>query len=425
MSQYTYIGPFKQLVTMAGLPLKGALKDEQLTIIENAGILINGHIIEAVGKHHEIVKEANIVQANLISIEEDVIAMPGFIDAHTHICFAGTRAKDYAMRNAGISYLEIAKQGGGIWDTVQKTRAASLEDLTNNVLDHAEAHLKRGTTTLEVKSGYGLSVKEELKMLEAIAAANKEMDDIDLISTCLAAHIKPKDFEGDAKAYLKMITDELFPVIKEKALCKRVDAFIEATAFTAHDVQEYFIKAKEHGWDITIHADQFSTAGTALAVQVGAVSADHLEASTDKEIQLLAASNTVAVALPGASIGLGCGYAPARKLLDAGACVAIASDHNPGSAPMGNLLAQAAVLGTFEKLSNAEVLAGITFRAAKALNLADRGALEKGKIADLILFNTSNYQDVLYHQGMMYPSMVIKNGKAVHHQKIVIKNLFV
>lgn len=424
MSQYTYIGPIKQMVTMAGLPLKGALKDEQLTVIENAGILINGDIIEAIGKHDDVIKEANIVHANLLSIEEDVIAMPGFVDAHTHICFAGSRAKDYAMRNAGISYLDIAKQGGGIWDTVQNTRAASLEDLTNNILDHAEEHLKRGTTTLEVKSGYGLTVDDELKMLEAIAVANKEIS-IDLIPTCLAAHIKPKDFEGDVTAYLHKMVEELFPVIKEKQLCNRVDAFIEATAFTTKDVQEYFKKAKENGWDITIHADQFTTSGSHAAVQINAVSADHLEASTDVEIKLLAASDTVAVALPGASMGLGCAYAPVRKLLDAGTCVAIASDHNPGSAPMGNLVMQAAVLGAYEKLTNAEVLAAITFRAAHALRLADRGSLEKGKLADLVLYKTDSYQNILYHQGMMLPSMVVKNGKAVHHQKIVIKNLFV
>jgi imidazolonepropionase len=168
------------------------------------------------------------------------------------------------------------------------------------------------------------------------------------------------------------------------------------------------------GFDITVHADQFSTSGSQVAVDFGAISADHLEASAKKEIELLAKSNVIATALPGASIGLGCDFTPARKLLDAGAALAIASDHNPGSAPMGNLLAQASILATFEKLSNAEVLAGLTFRAAAALNLKDRGILETGKLADFVVFPTKNYQEITYQQGQLKPSMVWKNGKKVN-----------
>jgi len=165
------------------------------------------------------------------------------------------------------------------------------------------------------------------------------------------------------------------------------------------------------GFDITVHADQFSTGGSAIAVKYGAISADHLEASTGHEIQLLSNSKVVAIALPGASLGLGCNFAPARRLLDAGAILAIASDWNPGSAPMGNLLVQAAILGTFEKLTNTEVLSGITFRAAAALNLQDRGKLETGCLADLIAFPTSDYKQILYNQGMLLPSKIWKNGK--------------
>jgi imidazolonepropionase len=165
------------------------------------------------------------------------------------------------------------------------------------------------------------------------------------------------------------------------------------------------------GFDITVHADQFSTGGSSVAVKYGAISADHLEVSGEKEIEMLAKSNTVATALPGASVGLGCNFAPARRLLDAGAALAIASDWNPGSAPMGNLLIQAAVLGTFEKLTNAEVLAGTTFRAAAALGLSDRGKIETGLMADLVAFPTHNYQEILYQQGMLLPSLVWKKGQ--------------
>lgn len=214
------------------------------------------------------------------------------------------------------------------------------------------------------------------------------------------------------------ISSELFSILKRDNLSSRIDAFLEEGAFSPTMIAPYFDKALEMGFHITVHADQFSSAGSATAVQYGAISADHLEASTEKEIQLLANSNTVATALPGASIGLGCNFAPARKLLDAGAVLAIASDWNPGSAPMGNLLVQAAILGTFEKLTNAEVLAGITYRAATALGLEDRGKIKTGLLADLIAFPTSDYKEILYHQGMLTPSMVWKRGQLVTNKAI-------
>jgi len=203
------------------------------------------------------------------------------------------------------------------------------------------------------------------------------------------------------------------PVMITENLGTRVDAFVEKGAFCAADIQLYFEQATQMGFQLTVHADQFSTGGSALAVASHAVSADHLEASTQTEIELIAGSNTIAVALPGASLGLGCAFAPARKLLNAGACLAIASDWNPGSAPMGDLLMQAAVLGTFEKLSNTEVLAGITFRAAQALQLTDRGRLQTGMLADFLLFPVKHYREIFYHQGKLKPSQVWKNGYCV------------
>jgi len=410
MNTLKLIGPFKQLIPMSGLPIKGALADEQLIVLENAGIIIDGEHITQIGNFNDLKLKFKDIEIH--ELKGDHTCVPGFVDAHTHICFGGTRANDYAMRNAGKTYLEIAKAGGGIWDTVTQTRKATKEELVKNTKKRAIRHLKNGVTTLEVKSGYGLSIEEELKMLYAIKETNEAIP-ADLIATCLAAHMLPKDFEGTAESYLENISTSLFPILKSEKLTNRIDAFIEESAFSASQISPYFEKAQKMGFDITVHADQFSTSGSTVAIAFKAISADHLEVSTEKEIEALAESNVIATALPGASIGLGCAFTPARQLLDAGGALAIASDHNPGSAPMGDLLTQASILGTFEKLSNAEVLAGITFRAAAALNLKDRGTLEAGMLADFSLFHTGNYQEILYNQGNLKPCVVFKRGSLV------------
>ncbi|WP_299253795.1 imidazolonepropionase [uncultured Aquimarina sp.] len=415
MTKYKLIGPITQLVSMNGLPLKGALKDEQLPIILNAGILIEEEHIHSIGNYIELKEVANSLKAEITELQSEYVCLPGFIDAHTHICFSGSRANDYAMRNSGKSYLEIAKAGGGIWDTVTNTRTASQEELCHGVIKRANHLLKNGITTIEVKSGYGLSTQEELKMLRAIKEANLHLES-DLVSTCLAAHMLPKDYDGSQQEYLDEIASTLFPKIKLENLTNRIDAFVEQSAFSKEDIAPYFKKATEMGFDITVHADQFTAGGSEIAVKVNAVSADHLEASTDNEITMLAESDVISVALPGASIGLGCDFTPARKILDAGGALAIASDWNPGSAPMGDLLTQACILGTFQKLSNAEVLTGITSRAAAALKLEDRGRLAPRMLADFCLFSTNNFNEILYHQGKLTPSQVWKRGDVVYKQ---------
>ena len=412
MEGFQLIGPFKQLVPMTGLPLKGALSDSELTIIEDAGILIENGKIYAVGPYVRLLSDARSKGAVIMELQGDHTCLPGLIDSHTHICFGGSRANDYAMRNAGKSYLEIARAGGGIWDTVAQTRRATAEELVKKTVKRAKQHLKNGTTTIEVKSGYGLSVAEELKMLRAIKTANSQLQ-VDLVATCLAAHILPKDFDGSAEEYLAEMSTTLFPILKVEKLSNRIDAFIEESAFSAAQIAPYFLRAQELGFDITVHADQFSASGSKVAVDFNAISADHLEASGQVEIDLLAKSDVIATALPGASLGLGCSFTPARKILDAGGTLAIASDHNPGSAPMGDLLTQASILGAFEKLTNAEVLAGITYRAAAALKLEDRGQLKEGLLADFILFHTNDYKEILYNQGSFKPCMVFKNGELV------------
>ncbi len=404
------IGPISQLVTLQDLPLKGPISDSTLPIISNAGIAIENSTIVAVDNWDSLV--ARYPTAHITKLEGACVAVPGYIDCHTHICFGGNRARDFALRNAGVSYLEIAQSGGGIWDTVTQTRKCTEQELTQIVIKNANKHLQSGVTTIEVKSGYGLSVGEEIKMLRAIYNGNNETA-ADLVATCLAAHLKPKDFNGSNEAYLNYLVTNLFPVLQSENLTNRIDAFVESSAFSVDEIAPYLQAAKALNFDITIHADQFTTGGSEVALQYGALSADHLEASGDKEIKALAQSNTIAVALPGASVGLGCSFAPARTILNKGGALAIASDWNPGSAPMGDLVCQASILATFEKLTTAEVFAGITFRAAAALNLFDRGRLVAGNKADFILYPTTDYRDILYYQGSLRPSKIWKSGKLI------------
>jgi imidazolonepropionase len=401
-------GPFEQIITLEHLPLRGAIPDEDLEIKRHAGVVTDqGKVIE-VGDFHNLKEKYSF--ASIERIEQPMVLIPGFVDCHTHIAFGGSRAQDYALRVAGKTYLEIASKGGGIWDTVRQTRKLSLNELKEVTLERANKLLKEGCTTIEVKSGYGLSIEEETKLLEAIYLASKEAK-AELISTCLAAHIVPKEYDGKSRMYLEDVLRDLLPVLKHNNWCHRIDVFTEQSAFSVEDSLWYLQKAKDLGFDLTVHADQFTTGGSTVAMQLGARSADHLEASGATEIKALGNSETVAVVLPGASLGLGIPFAPARKLLDAGAIVAIASDWNPGSAPMGHLLTQASILGAYEHLSITETLAGMTFRAAKALGLEDRGQLCAGQWADMQAYPTSDYREIFYLQGSIKPVMVWKNGQ--------------
>lgn len=404
------IGPFKQIVTLANLPLRGKLSDEQMEIVTDGGIVVDNGKIQAVGNFEALKSEHQNIEIETIDGEQ--IVLPAFVDSHTHICFGGNRANDFAMRNAGKTYLEIAENGGGIWSSVQHTRNASEEELLRTLLERIEFLISLGITTIEIKSGYGLDVENELKMLRIIKKAQGQTK-AKLVPTCLSAHLKPRDFEGSNVEYLNYILTEILPKVKEEDLASRVDIFIEKSAFQPEESKDFLLKTKDLGFDITVHADQFTPGSSRIAVEVGAKSADHLEATVDEDIEFLAQSDTVATALPGASLGLGEKFTPARKLLDAGAIVAIASDWNPGSAPMGNLITQASILATFEKLTTAEVLAGMTFRAAYALGLEDIGKLENGKKADFVTFKTDNFQNVLYNQGSLKADRVYIDGNTV------------
>ena len=409
MSTQTLVGPFRQLLSLSELSLKGPVTDYQLQVLQEGGILLEGAYIKAIGHFESLRKQYH--EALLQEIAEDLVLLPGFIDCHTHICFGGSRARDYALRIAGTTYQEILEKGGGIHDSVAKTRETGLEALAAATAARANRHLHEGVTTIEVKSGYGLSVAEEIKMLQAIRLAEGQTT-ATLVATCLAAHVTPKEFNSP-EDWLEQIVQELLPQLREVGLARRVDIFIEDEAFPASMALRYLRKAKMMGFDICVHADQFSTQGVPVAVHIGAHSADHLENSSEANLLQLAASDTVGVALPGASLGLGMAFAPARKLLNAGACLAIATDWNPGSAPMGDLLTQASILGAAEKLSTAETFAAITYRAAHALRIQDRGRLKAGMLADMVAFPTADYREILYHQGKLKPGMVWKAGKGM------------
>lgn len=389
---------------MVNLPERGAISDNSLEIIDDGGVVIeDGKIIK--------VSDFLSLSKNNLDVREityPCVLLPGFIDSHTHVCHYGNRSDEYAKRNSGISYQQILEEGGGIHNTMNSTSNSTDEQLTDDTLNRLKRHFQEGVLTCEVKSGYATNLEDEVRMLRIINEIDSS-NDIDLIPTCLAAHVTPKKYES-SKKYLDSIVNDLLPIIKEENLSNRVDIFIEEKAFSITEASNFLEKIKNDFY-ITAHANQFTSGGLKVGVDNGAVSVDHLEVITDQEIDYLSKSDTTGVVLPGCSLGLGIPFAPARKLLDYNCKVSIASDWNPGSAPMGDLLMQASLLGSTEKLSNAEVLAGITCRAANALSLEDRGSLENGKIADMIGFKTNDFRDILYNQGKLKPSFICKRGK--------------
>jgi imidazolonepropionase len=398
------IGPFSQILTMSKLPLKGAISDDKLEIIEDGGIVVSGDKIVEIGKFSVLSKKEEMIK----EIDFSCVLVPGFIDCHTHICHYGSRSEEYAKRNSGMSYQEILSEGGGIHNTMLSTEKSSDEELERETISRLDRHFKEGVLTCEIKTGYGSSLRQELRLLNIINKIN-DVSPSDIVSTCLAAHVTPKKFNSSSE-YLDMIIEELIPQIEKKKLTSRIDIFIEEKAFSPTESFGYLSQLKDR-FDITVHANQFSSGGVKVGVDCGARSVDHLEVINENEIKYLSKSETSAVVLPGCSLGLGIPFAPARKLLDNNCKLSIATDWNPGSAPMGDLLQQSSLLGSIEKLSNAEVFSAITFRSADALGLDDRGAIEKDKIADFVGFKTNDYREILYNQGKLKPSFICKRGK--------------
>jgi imidazolonepropionase len=340
--------------------------------------------------------------------------LPGLIDSHTHLIFAGSREDEFALRLQGKTYQEIAAEGGGINATVRRVRQASTEDLKALARPRLQRMLQFGVTTIEVKSGYGLSLADEVKCLEAIAALNAE-GPLELAPTFLGAHAVPPEYQDDRAGYIRLLCERMLPEIARNGLAEFCDVFCEKGVFSVAESEAILRRARELGLKLKVHADELSPLGGAeLAARMGAVSADHLLCVTEAGIEALAKAGTVATLLPGTAFFLGVPYAPARKLIERGVTVALATDCNPGTCPTENLPLIGAMACTQMKMRPHEVVTALTQTAALAVNRADRiGSLEVGKQADLVIFDVPDYRRLFYHFGVNHVWRVVKRGRVV------------
>jgi imidazolonepropionase len=343
------------------------------------------------------------------------IILPGLIDSHTHLIFAGSREGEFEQRLQGLSYHEIAARGGGIMSTVRTVRQCSREQLKTLARPRLQQMLRFGVTTVEVKSGYGLTPADERKCLQAIAELNAE-GPLELVPTFLGAHAVPAEYCDRRDEYLRLLLDDMLPEVRRSGLAEFCDVFCETGVFSLDESERILRRASELGLRLKLHADELTPLGGAeLAVRLGAASADHLLCVTDAGIDALAASGTVATLLPGTAFFLGVPYAPARRLIDRGATVALASDCNPGTCPSENLALVGAMACTQMGMLPAEVVNAMTVNAAVALGRADRvGSLAVGKQADLIVCAVPDYRHLFYHFGVNHVCCVVKRGRVVY-----------
>jgi len=339
------------------------------------------------------------------------LVIPGLVDCHTHLCFGGWRGDEFEMRLKGATYQEIAAAGGGIRSTVQATRAASREELAEKAASALARMLELGITTVECKSGYGLDEVNEVKQLEVYRQLD-EKQPIDLVSTFLGAHIVPPEYSTSRDGYINLLCDVLIPKIAAEGLAEFCDAFVEQGAYTIEEARRIFSAAKKNGLQIKLHADQLSDGGgAALASEFDAVSAEHLEYVNEDGIRLLAESGTVAVSLPLASLYLGEAYVPARRMIDAGVRLAVATDFNPGSAPSYHLPLAMTLACLNQAMTPQEVLNGATTIAARAINRHTRiGSLLPGYQADIAVIDAPSLNQWLYHFTPNACTSVYKNG---------------
>ena len=403
---------------MAGDPQAGH-ELGNLKIIENGALAINEEKIIAIGPSPELTKKYKATQ------EIDAagrVVMPGFVDPHTHLIWAGDRAAEFEMRLAGASYMEIMNAGGGILSTVRQTRATSTDDLVAQARGRLNRMLSHGTTTAEVKTGYGLETETELRMLEAVLRLDGEHP-VELIPTFLGAHAIPAEFSDDPNGYTDLICDEMLPLLvnwwEEKAAQRPlpfVDVFCETGAFSLEQSRRILERARELGFSLKIHSDEFDgLGGTGLAVELGATSADHLVHTPMEDIEALGASQTVAVSLPCTPFGLAeSDYTPAEAILEAGGILALATDLNPGTAWCESMQFPIALACRYMHLTPAQAIAAATINAAAAVTQANRvGSLEPDKQADVLILESSDYRHLGYRFGVNLVSMVIKRGKIV------------
>lgn len=340
---------------------------------------------------------------------------PGLVDSHTHLIFAGSREKELPMKLKGISYLDILKMGGGILSTVESTRKASKEDLKNKARMSLDQMLIHGTTTIEAKSGYGLDLNTEVKCLEALRELNDEHQ-IDIIRTYMGAHAVPEEFNKDPKGYIDLMVKEVIPYVSANNLAEFMDVFCEEGVFSPVEAKLLMQAGKKQGFKLKIHADEIiPLQGAELASEMGAISAEHLLAASDEGIDAMSNAKVTAVLLPGTSFYLMLGkYAQARKMIERGVRVAIATDYNPGSCPTENLQAIMVFACMGMRLLPEEIIKGMTINAAHAIDRASEiGSIEKGKKADIVIWNSPNLDYLIYHFGINHVDTVVKNGKVV------------
>jgi imidazolonepropionase len=379
-----------------------------LPLIENGAIGWKDGIIQFIGTTNEA---KGCLAVKTIDCEGKLVT-PGLVDPHTHLVFGGSREHEIALKQQGVPYLEILKQGGGIHSTVKATQNASFEELVEKASFHLKRLMSYGVTALEAKSGYGLEKETELKQLRVVKELEK-LHPITIASTFLGAHAIPAAYKDNPGAFLNEMTD-LFSVIKEEELAEFVDIFCEEGVFTIEQSKEFLLKAKEAGFAVKIHADEIvSLGGTELAIELGAASADHLIAASDQAVGKFGGSDTIAVLLPGTTFYLNKDtYAKARGIIDEGGAVALATDFNPGSSPTENIqfimnLAMLKLKMTCEEIWNA-----VTVNSAKAIHKEDAaGRLQVGRRADVVIWNAPNYQYVPYHYGVNHTHTVFLNGR--------------
>jgi imidazolonepropionase len=341
--------------------------------------------------------------------------MPGFVDCHTHAIFAGSRIEDYEQRLRGKSDAEISRAGGGITLTAGLVRRARQEELLYRTRQFLFGMAAHGTTTVEVKSGYGLEPKQELKILRVLRRLRRGSP-VEIVPTLLAAHVLPRDFEDRSREYVDLIKQRLIPTVARQKLAEFVDCFCDRGAFGIKPCRELLTLGSRLGLTPRIHAEQWARTGASrMAVDLGAASADHLDCVTAQDIRLLAQSNTVAVLLPGANFNLGLkDYPPARKLIDAGAAVALATDFNPGTSPTLNMQMILSLACTQMRMTPAETISAATINAAWALRRANRlGSLEPGKHADLLVMDVADYREIPYYFAVNHCLMTVKRGRVV------------
>jgi imidazolonepropionase len=387
-------------------------------VIEDGALLLCDGVIAAVGTRTEVEALAEARAAEKLDLGGRV-ALPGFVDSHTHLIHAASRAEEYELKIEGASYEEIARKGGGILNSVKKLRAATAEALKKRAMAALKLFAAYGTTTVEAKSGYGLDVASELKIL----GLHKELageQPLDIVSTFLGAHVVPAEFRGKAdgaEKYIALLIEKMIPEVAAKKLAEYCDVFCDRGAFTRGQSKRILEAGKQNGLAPRLHAEQLTRTGAAqLAVEMGAASCDHLEQVNASDIRALGKSKTVATLLPGCDFHLGLKkYAPARDLIDAGAIVALATDYNPGTSPTLSMPMILSLACAQLRMTPAEAIAAVTINAAYALRREKQiGSLEVGKQADIAVFEVADYREIPYYFGVSHCWMTVKRGRVIH-----------